>query len=44
MVIYDAKTMSSTPVASVHLGRRVPFGFHALWVCDSKLSTQQVDT
>jgi carotenoid cleavage dioxygenase-like enzyme len=40
MVIYDSKTMSSEPVASIHLNRRVPFGFHALWVDAEKLKTQ----
>jgi carotenoid cleavage dioxygenase len=30
-VIFDAKTMSQEPVASVHLPR-VPFGFHGNWV------------
>ena len=30
-VIFDAKTMSQEPVASVHLPR-VPFGFHGNWI------------
>ena len=30
-VIFDAKSMSSDPVASVHLPR-VPFGFHGSWI------------
>ncbi len=31
MAIFDARSMSSDPVASVHLPR-VPFGFHGSWV------------
>ena len=30
-VIFDAKTMSADPIATVHLPR-VPFGFHGSWV------------
>ena len=33
-VIYDAATMSSEPVATVHLPR-IPFGFHGNWVAAS---------
>ena len=31
-VVYDARTMSSTPLAAVPLPVRVPHGFHGLWV------------
>ncbi|MFM7870879.1 MAG: carotenoid oxygenase family protein, partial [Actinomycetota bacterium] len=33
-VIFDAKTMSADPIATVHLPR-VPFGFHGSWVPSS---------
>ena len=40
-VVYDAKTMSGKPVVRVGLGgRRVPFGFHSLFVCDAQLKSQ----
>lgn len=34
LVIHDAQSMSSDPVARVKLPYRVPFGFHGLWVPD----------
>ena len=40
LVVYDAATASSTPVAAVPLPRRVPFGFHALWVPAAELEAQ----
>lgn len=40
LVIYDAKTMNSKPVARVDLGRRVPYGFHCLWVTGKQLGSQ----
>jgi len=36
-VVYDAKTMSSTPLATVPLPVRVPHGFHGLWVGEQEL-------
>jgi carotenoid cleavage dioxygenase-like enzyme len=40
-VVYDAKTMSSTPVARVNLaGHRVPYGFHCTWVTEEQLKNQ----
>jgi carotenoid cleavage dioxygenase len=40
-VVYDAKTMSSTPVARVSLaGHRVPYGFHCTWVSEEQLKSQ----
>lgn len=32
LVLYDAKTMASAPVAAVRMPARVPAGFHGLWV------------
>ena len=41
--VLDAKTMSpSGPVAVVPLPRRVPFGFHSLWVPRSEMNSQRV--
>lgn len=39
--VYDARTMSSTPVARVPLPRRVPYGFHAIWVPQEELNHQK---
>lgn len=35
VVIIDAQDFSATPVATIHLPRRVPFGFHGNWVADA---------
>jgi carotenoid cleavage dioxygenase-like enzyme len=35
VVILDAQDFSATPVATIHLPQRVPFGFHGNWVADS---------
>lgn len=35
VVILQANDFSAPPVATVHLPRRVPFGFHGNWVADS---------
>lgn len=32
LVIIDARDLSAEPVATVHLPRRVPFGFHGNWM------------
>ena len=32
LVIVDASDFTAAPVATVHLNRRVPFGFHGSWV------------
>ena len=34
LVILDATRISRGPVATIHLPRRVPFGFHGVWVPD----------
>ncbi|WP_327141631.1 carotenoid oxygenase family protein [Nocardia sp. NBC_01327] len=34
LVILDAADLSAPPVASVHLPRRVPYGFHGSWLAD----------
>lgn len=38
LVILDASSPGSDPVARVHLPRRVPFGFHGSWVDDAVLT------
>ena len=35
--IFDAQAVAKGPVAQVHLGVRVPFGFHGWWVDESLL-------
>ena len=40
LVIYDAKTMSSTPLARVDIGTRVPYGFHCTYVTENQLQSQ----
>lgn len=35
LIIVDAKAMSSRPIATVLLPRRVPAGFHGSWVADA---------
>jgi len=37
LVIVDAPDFTAPPVATVHLRRRVPFGFHGCWVRDASL-------
>ncbi|CAM9218487.1 unnamed protein product [Scytosiphon promiscuus] len=39
--VYDAKTMDSEPVCTVKLPARVPMGFHAIFVPEAELATQQ---
>jgi len=36
-VLYDAQTMSAEPVVEMHVPRRVPLGFHALWIPEDAL-------
>lgn len=35
VVIIDAQDFSAKPLATIHLPRRVPFGFHGNWVADA---------
>ncbi|HEV7688031.1 MAG TPA: carotenoid oxygenase family protein, partial [Acidimicrobiia bacterium] len=37
LVILDASDFTATPVATVSLPQRVPFGFHGSWVSDTDL-------
>jgi len=37
LVILDASDFSASPVATVALPQRVPFGFHGSWVADTEL-------
>lgn len=39
--VFDAKTMSSEPVATVKLPARVPAGFHAIFVAEAELAKQR---
>jgi len=39
--VYDAKTMDSKPVVVVPLPRRVPYGFHAIFVPQQQLHHQK---
>ncbi|NJR43008.1 MAG: hypothetical protein HC767_10435 [Akkermansiaceae bacterium] len=41
MQVYDAKTMSSIPVAQVLMPQPVPMGFHGIFVCDEQLQLQR---
>jgi carotenoid cleavage dioxygenase-like enzyme len=41
LVLYDAKTMSCNPVARVKMPRRVPFGFHGLWMTGKQIHVQE---
>ncbi|GIL78894.1 hypothetical protein Vretimale_112 [Volvox reticuliferus] len=40
MNIYCARTMSSTPIASLRMPRRVPYGFHGTWVTEEQIKKQ----
>ena len=37
LVILDASDFTASPVATVSLPQRVPFGFHGSWVSDAEL-------
>jgi carotenoid cleavage dioxygenase len=36
LVILDAASFGSKPVATIHLPQRVPFGFHGNWIADAR--------
>lgn len=38
--VYDASTMSCTPLATVALPQRVPYGFHGMWVSREQMKAQ----
>jgi carotenoid cleavage dioxygenase len=38
LVVIDASDFAASPVATVSLPQRVPFGFHGSWVGDTELS------
>ncbi len=47
LVILDGRRVNGRPLVTVHLGRRVPFGFHGNWFGDvkkSKLKTNYPDS
>ncbi|MSO79400.1 MAG: hypothetical protein EXQ79_07305 [Acidimicrobiia bacterium] len=37
VVVIDATDFTAPPVATIHLKRRVPFGFHGIWVQGASL-------
>lgn len=39
-VVYDAKTLSATPVARVRIPQRVPAGFHGTFLTEQQLMAQ----
>jgi len=39
-VLYDARTLSPEPVVELQVPRRVPMGFHALWVSKAEFRRQ----
>ena len=40
LVIYDAASMASAPVARLRMPQRVPHGFHGAWVSAAQLAEQ----
>jgi carotenoid cleavage dioxygenase len=40
LVVYDAASMASAPVARLRLPQRVPHGFHGAWVSADHLAAQ----
>jgi carotenoid cleavage dioxygenase len=41
LVVYDASSMSSVPVARLRIPHRVPLGFHCTWVTAAELAAQR---
>lgn len=42
LMVYDAKTMDSAAVATVHIPCRVPLGFHGIHLTEEQLSMQRL--
>jgi carotenoid cleavage dioxygenase len=42
-LVFDASDIAQGPIARVKLPHRVPFGFHATWVCGENLYTRRID-
>ncbi|CAI6011693.1 unnamed protein product [Closterium sp. NIES-65] len=40
VVVLDAKTMASDPVATIRLPQRVPYGFHGIFVSEDQITAQ----
>lgn len=38
--VYDARSMAEKPVASIQVGRRVPYGFHGTWLTQEQIASQ----
>jgi carotenoid cleavage oxygenase len=37
LIVVDATDFEAAPVATIHLPRRVPFGFHGSWIPEASL-------
>jgi carotenoid cleavage dioxygenase len=37
VIVVDATNFTAAPVATIHLPRRVPFGFHGAWLPGASL-------
>ena len=42
LLVLDARDITAEPVARVLLPQRVPYGFHAAWICSEQIARQQV--
>ncbi|HEV7128666.1 MAG TPA: carotenoid oxygenase family protein, partial [Ktedonobacterales bacterium] len=40
LLILDARDVAAAPLARVRIPQRVPIGFHACWVPESRLAAQ----
>lgn len=41
LLVIDAQNFTAEPVARVLMPQRVPFGFHAAWISEAQMATQQ---
>jgi carotenoid cleavage dioxygenase len=41
LVILDATDFAASPVATIGLPQRVPYGYHGNWVADAELARDQ---